>query len=245
VYALEDYKQLKLTKTELKNYAMLVMKLGLSPDGEWQMDLDKAKEFWKNLDGVLPEEIGSILSPMPVEKISFERGAGAAGDGVAEAENRLFSEAGVSSLLFNNTKASSSALALSIKADQAITFGIVRGIEAAVNRFLQGKPYGKNFRASFLDCGPYNRKELGDSYLKACQYGLPFVSHYCASQGISQAEMDSLNFLEDKVLRVKERFIPLQSSATQSSASGGERLGAPQKDAGNLTDAGEASREQS
>jgi hypothetical protein len=142
IYALEDYKQLKLTKTELENYAMLVMKLGLSPDGEWQMDLDKAKEFWKNLDGVLPEEIGSILSPMPVEKISFERGAGAAGDGVAEAENRLFSEAGVSSLLFNNTKASSSALALSIKADQAITFGIVRGIEAAANRFLQSKPYG-------------------------------------------------------------------------------------------------------
>jgi hypothetical protein len=63
VYALEDYKQLKLTKTELENYAMLVMKLGLSPDGEWQMDLDKAKEFWKNLDGApggerLPAEGG-------------------------------------------------------------------------------------------------------------------------------------------------------------------------------------------
>ena len=30
VYDIEDYKQLKLTKTELENYAMLVMKLGVS-----------------------------------------------------------------------------------------------------------------------------------------------------------------------------------------------------------------------
>ena len=43
VYDLEDYKQLKLTKTTLENYAMLVMTLGINEDGEWQMDLDKAK----------------------------------------------------------------------------------------------------------------------------------------------------------------------------------------------------------
>ena len=72
VYDLEDYKQLKLTKTTLENYAMLVMTLGINEDGEWQMDLDKAKEFWRNLDSVLPEEIGSVLSPMPISKISFE-----------------------------------------------------------------------------------------------------------------------------------------------------------------------------
>ena len=37
VYDLEDYKQLKLTKTTLENYAMLVMTLGINEDGEWQM----------------------------------------------------------------------------------------------------------------------------------------------------------------------------------------------------------------
>lgn len=71
VYDLEDYKQLKLTKTTLENYAMLVMTLGIDDEGNWQMDLDKAKEFWRNLDSVLPEEIGSVLSPMPINKISF------------------------------------------------------------------------------------------------------------------------------------------------------------------------------
>lgn len=242
VYDLEDYKQLKMTKTELENYAMLVMKLGINSDGEWEMDLDKAKEFWRNLDNVLPEEVGSVLSPMEINKISFDHAAVGDTDTISDAEQNLFTSAGVSSLLFNNEKASSNALLLSIKADQAITFGIVKSIEGVINRFIQSYGYGKNFKVTFLDCSQYNRKEVGDQYLKACQYGLPMVSYYCASQGMLQAEMDCMNFLEDDVLKIKERFDPLASSATMSTTKSSEG-GAPTKDTGELTDSGENSRE--
>ncbi len=71
IYELEDYRQLKLTKTALENYAMLAMKLPMEDDGSWGIDLDKAKEFWRNLDAVLPEEVGSVLTPMAIDKISF------------------------------------------------------------------------------------------------------------------------------------------------------------------------------
>lgn len=254
VYSLEDYKDLKLTKTALENYAMLVMKLGLTEDGEWQMDYGKAVKFWKNLDAVLPDEIGSVLSPMEIEKIGFERTHPGNTDTIAEAEENLFSAAGVSSLLFNNPKASANALILSIKADQAITYGIVKSIEDAVNRYIQAQSYGKNFRVTFLDVSPFNRKECGDMYLKACQYGVPMVSYYCASQGLGQAEMDSMNFLENDVLEIKKLFIPLQSSSTQSSSSSQsagasdseaatDEGGAPTKDAEDLTESGEQNRE--
>lgn len=216
VYDIEDYKQLRMTRTELENYAMLVMKLGINADGEWEMDFDKAKEFWRNLDGVLPEQIGSVLSPMPIEKISFEKNGTGETNTVADAEQDLFSAAGVSSLLFNNAKASANALMLSIKADQAMTFGIVKSIEGVINRFVKAQSYGKNFKVTFLDCSPFNRKEVGDAYLKACQYGFPMVSYYCASQGLAQDEMDCMNFLEDSVLGIKGKFIPLQSSSTRS-----------------------------
>lgn len=240
VYDLEDYKQMKLTKTELENYALLVMKLGITAEGEWEMDLDKAKGFWRNLSDVLPEEVGSVLSPMSIDKISFEKSNTGDTDTIANAEQNLFTAAGVSTLLFNNDKASSNALLLSIKADQAITFGIVRSIECAVNRFIQSYSYGKNFKVTFLDCSPFNRKELGDQYLKACQYGLPFISMYAASQGLGQAEMDCMNFLENNMLGLIDRFRPLQSSATQSSQEGS---GAPEKEIGDLSDSGETSRE--
>lgn len=246
IYDIEDYKQLKLTKTELENYAILVMSLGITDNGEWQMDLGKAKQFWRNLDHVLPEEIGSVLSPMPISKISFERSNTGDTDTIAEAEQNLFSAAGVSSLIFNSNITSSNALLLSIKSDQMITYGIVKSIEDAINRFVQSQSYGKYFKVTFLDVSPYNRDAMGDMYLKACQYGLPMVSYYCASQGLNQAEMDSMNFLEDDVLGIKGKFIPLQSSATQSSTDSNgatDEGGAPTKGIGEVSDKREQNSE--
>ena len=248
VYDLEDYKQLKLTKTTLENYAMLVMTLGINEDGEWQMDLDKAKEFWRNLDSVLPEEVGSVLTPMDIDKISFEKANTGDTDTVSEAEQHMFSAAGVSSLLFNNEKASANALLLSIKADQAITYGIVKNIQDAINRFLQSQSYGKNFKVNFLDVSPYNRKEVGDAYLKAASYGLPTISAYAASQGIGQAELDSMSFLEGSVLNLQEMFKPIQSSSQLSSASLESNAataegGAPTKSIGEVSDSREANAE--
>ena len=248
IYDIEDYKELKLAKTALENYAMLVMKLPLSKDGDWGLDLKKAKGFWQNLDDVLPEEIGSVLSPMEIDKIDFEKSNTGDTDTVAQSEQNLFTEAGVSSLLFNNEKASANALLLSIKADQAITYGIVKSIEDAFNRFIQAQSYGKYFKITFLDVSPYNRKEMGDAYLKAASFGFPTISAYAASQGIGQAELDSVSFLESKVLKLQDRFKPVRSSTQMSTeelegSGSGAQGGAPQKDDDSLTDSGEQSRE--
>lgn len=245
VYDIEDYKQLKLTKTALENYAMITMQLPLNADGTWGLDLDRGKEFWRNLDAVLPEEIGSILSPMEIKKISFERSNTGDTNTIVEAEQNLYTAAGVQSLLFNNEKASANSLLLSVKADQSITYGIVKSIEDVINRYVQSLSYGKNFKVTFLDVSPYNRKEAGEAYLKACQFGVPLVSYYCASQGLGQAELDCMNFLENDILDIKSTFIPLQSSATQSSGAATDTGGSPEKDIGELTDSGEQSREDS
>lgn len=247
IYDLEDYRGMKMTKTALENYALLVMKLGINSDGEWEIDFNKAKDFYSNLDGVLPEEVGAVLSPMTIDKISFEKSNTGDTDTIAEAEQNLFTAAGVSTLLFNNDKASSNALLLSIKADQALTYGIVKSIESVVNRFIQSYSFGKNFKVTFLDVSPYNRKEMGDQYLKAAQYGFPTLSYYCVSQGLSQAEMDCMDFLENDILGLKERFKPLQSSSTMGNestdSSGNGVAGRPTKDTGELTDSGESSQE--
>ena len=248
IYELEDYRQLKLTKTALENYAMLAMKLPMSDDGSWGIDLDKAKEFWRNLDAVLPEEVGSVLTPMPIDKISFERTHTGDTDTISSAEQNLFTAAGVSSLLFNNEKASANALLLSIKADQSITYGIVKSIEDAVNRIIQAQSYGKNFRVNFLDVSPFNRKEAGDAYLKSASYGLPTISAYAASQGIGQAELDCMSFLEGRVLGLQDLFRPIQSSSQMSSSNvdsnaATDEGGAPTKGVGEITESGEQNQE--
>lgn len=245
IYDLEDYKNMKLAKTAIENYALVTMKIPMDDEGHWLLDFEKAKDFWSNLDSVLPEEVGSVLTPMDIDKVDFEKSNVGDSDTITDAEENLFSSAGVSSLLFSNPKASANALALSIKVDQALTFGVVKSIQDMVNRLIQAEPYGKNFKVEFLDVSPFNRKEAGDAYLKACQYGIPMISYYCASQGLGQTEMDSMSFLETEVLGLQKMFKPLINS---SNASAEEELlsntgGAPRKDDTELTETGEETRE--
>lgn len=244
IFELEDYKVLKLTKEALENYAMIAMKLPLNDDGSWGIDLDKARDFWRNLDAVLPEEVGSVLTPMELSKISFEKSNTADTDTVSDAEQNLFTAAGVSSLLFNNAKASANALLLSIKNDQEITYGIVKSIQDAINRLIQAQSYGKNFTVNFLNVSAYNRQEMGDAYLKAASYGLPTISAYAASQGIGQAELDGMSFLEGEVLELQKLFKPIVSSTQLSSDEIIDKEnGRPEKDLDELTDSGEQTQE--
>lgn len=248
IYDIEDYRGMKATKTALENYAMLWMKLPLDKNGDWGIDLNKAKEFWSNLSNVLPEEVGSVLSPMEINKIGFEKSNTQDTDTVTEAERHMFSAAGVSSLLFDNDKASSNALLLSIKADQAVTYGIVKGIQDAVNRIIQAQSFGKSFYINFLDVSQYNRKEVGDAYLKAATYGFPTISAYLASQGIGQAELDSMSFLESDVLGLQDMFKPVKSSTQMSnkdieSEAATDEGGAPKKDIGEVSDKREVNEE--
>lgn len=250
IFDIDDYRLMKLARTALENYALVWMKLPMTEDGAWGIDLKKATNFFNNLDAVLPEEVGGVMTPMDLNKISFERSNVGDTNTIADAEQSLFTAAGVSSLLFNNDKASANALLLAIKVDQCMTYGIVKSIEDMVNRYIQSLPYGKNFRVNFLDVSPFNRKEVGDAYLKAASYGLPTISAYAASQGIGQAELDSMSFLEGQVLGLQDMFRPIMSSTQMSSADmDGEGAtdegGAPEKDIGELTDSGEQSREDS
>lgn len=242
IYDLEDYKNLKMTKTELENYALLVMKLLMDDDGRWLLDEKKSVEIFNNLTAVLPPEIGAVLSPMSVEKINFDKDAADDTDTVSKAEESIFMAAGVPSLLFSNSKASANALLLSIKADQAMTFALVKSIENVLNRFIQSLSYGKNFRIEFLDVSRYNEKEVSDQYLKACQYGAPLITRFCSSLGLKPDEVENMNFLETSVLDLPSKFTPLVNSA-QISAEESQEAGRPRKNDEELTDSGAQSRQ--
>lgn len=240
LYDIADYQALKLTRTEIENYALIAMNLKLDANGNYIMGEGEAEEYFRTLENVLPDGIGAIHTPFGVEKVDFPQSGGtSSADRVAEAESHLMSAAGVSSQIFSskNTQSANSML-LSIKADQAITYNIVRSIESAINRYLWTATPTKYFKISFLDCSPFNREEVRKAAKEGFMYGAPTISMYCASLGINQMDMDSLNFLEDTILDVKERFKPLESSNTMSGDAG-----APEADIGDLSDEGEKARE--
>ncbi len=113
---------------------------------------------------------------------------------------------------------------------------------------MQAQSYGKNFKVNFLDVSPFNRKDVGDAYLKAASYGLPTISAYAASQGIGQAELDGMSFLEGRVLGLQDLFRPIQSSSQMSpsdvdSNAATDEGGAPTKGVGEITESGEQNQE--
>lgn len=237
IYDIEDYKDLSMTATEMQNYALLVMKLGLNSNGEWTLDFNKAKEFWGNLDSVLPENFGSILSPMSIDKITFEPTASAQSDKIVESEQHLWDAAGVSSLIFSGSSTSSRALEISGMADESLTWGVVRRIGVAINRILQKQSFAKNYRMVFLPSGRYTRDAYQKSLTSVLQYGLPVVTPLLATMGFEPLYALGLNHIESDVLKLTDRLKPLQSSNTISSADAGR----PASD--NVTDEGQRTRD--
>lgn len=237
IYDVEDYKDLAMTNSEMQNYALLVMKLGLNSNGEWSLDFDKAKDFWSNLSEVLPDNFGSILSPMDVQKITFEPTAAAQSDKIVESEQHLWDAAGVSSLIFSGSATSSRALEISGMADESMTWEIVKCIGVAINRILQKQSFAKNYRMVFLPCGRYTRGDYQKSLTSVLQYGLPVVTPLMASMGFEPLYALGLNHIENNVLKLNERLVPLQSSNTISSADAGR----PESD--NISDEGERTRD--
>lgn len=76
----------------------------------------------------------------------------------------------------------------------------------------------------------YTQKQvlhISDDDGKAAQFGLPTIMLYAASQGLGQAEFDSMNFLENDVLNLKNVLIPLKSSTQSSSSSVSSDNGSP------------------
>lgn len=240
---IEDYRAITKNASETSNYKMISLEIPVNDDGEFLIDYDLAKEFYKQLLNVLPENIGAILTPMEVSDWNFEKsGSLTETDLVTKAEASLWSQAGVNKLLFGGGEdPSSSTLELSTVNDQAIIFRVLRQIERWINKQLKQMSGSYKFRINLLDVTRFNKKEMHDQYLKDGQYGLPARSAIMATSDLGQTELQSMAYLENVVLNLKQHEVPLVSSNVQTSEGGrptaeesGEKIG----------DAGEASREQ-
>ena len=236
LYDINDYRNLKLSKTELENYMLLVMTLGLDKDGNYNLDYKKAKIFYDNLNAVLPDEVGSVLSPLPINKIDFEKSASAENnDNVYNSEKNAWSSAGINANLFMDST-SSSAIKLSTVSDQEITYSVVKSIENVINRYIQSNTWGKNFKLEFLNISEYNRQDMAKLYKESATLGLPTVNYYASTLGISQDNLQGLFLIDNDIYNLVDRMKPLKSSYTQSSTD--NESGRPKSDV--LTDSGEA-----
>lgn len=220
IYDIQDYKQLKKAKNEMQNYAIISGKIPMKNNSDtandFKITLDTAVEFGNKIIAELPDQVGFMLSvfdDVELFKLSDDRVGST--DKVEEAIKNFWSATGTSKNLFADSSDTDAGIKYSTTADEQSLFGILRQIERWINRKLKFNSGKYKFKINILDITTFNRKEKVAEELKAAQYGLPNKIKLFASMGNSQSSIETMSFLENDILDLHTRFIPLSSSHTQ------------------------------
>ena len=129
-------------------------------------------------------------------------------------QQAIFAEAGVSGEMF----ASTSNLTLSYSVDTHISFMMILARKYAkfltniVNSIYQNSNIG--FSYHFLPVAEHNTKDYIDEAFKLASSGYSYLIPGIAL-GFSQRDLIDLKDLENKVLKLEKRFVPLQSAFQQ------------------------------
>lgn len=238
-----DYKALKKARTELENYLLLVFQIPYMDKSDkandFALTMDNAIKYFNMAMANMPDEVGGLISPFEnVESIKVER-QDKTQDTVQQAEDSLYNTAGVPKLIFNSDNASGAALTKSVKFDSFVAFRILRQIERHINKRLKNKNKKIYFRIEFLNITEDDRKDQVTMYKDGATLGVPCKLRLAAAMGLSPMAVISNNYLEQKVLKIKDEWIPLSSSYQ----SGGNGVGSPQKDEDDLEPSSEVGRE--
>lgn len=240
IYDIDDYVDLMKARTETGNYKAFSMRIPTDDDtGDLLLDLDICKSFFKMMLDNLPPNVGAILTPMDIKEHDFEKsGSTETSNEVNNSVETYWQGAGVSSLLFGGgDKPTASTLEISIKSDEEMVFSLVEQIERIINYKLKVNVTGTyKFKCKILKTTVFNEDTYADKYLKCAQYSLPTKLMACAAAGLSPLDVENVLYLENDILQLQDKFIPLSSSYTQSA-------GAPTKSVTELSENGEINRE--
>lgn len=215
VYSLEDYKSLKLARSELENYLLLVAKIPyLKESGtanNFALEINKAIEFFDLMMKDMPDQVGGLLSPFEsVESVKVERNDKNT-DYVSEAQESLYDSAGVSQLLFNST-GTGAAITKSIIVDENVSFKVLRQFERWINKKLKDENKVVKFKVVFLDITKLNQNDYLKNLKEGSTLGTPSKLKYNAALGQSPSSSLHMEFLENSVLDLVNKWKPLSSS---------------------------------
>ena len=243
-----DLQSLMAVKDALEIYKLLVMRIPLlnsqNPD-DMALSLELAKKFYNKAAADLPDEIGIILSPMEVDSISFDKSATADTNSIADSYANVMEQTGISQIFDSQRLTGSSSVKMSMLSDALFASkGILPQVEAFVNERIQMEYPNSTAYIKFIDVTTYTREDRIKTVKEAASLGLPVKQEYMALLGYSPLETISTDWLETKLGMSIDKFThPLISSYTQTGENGDGSDGAPTKDDGDLTDAGEATRD--
>lgn len=239
LYTIANDEALQETAKELKNYKMIAGKVPTDDKGNPLLEDDLVKEYFSHISNALDDNVGLAISPFDLKTLDFENNSSANSvNDLSESIANFWSTAGTSGLLHGRDNDTAGVINLAIKNDETYVLGINQQFEKVINRYLKTGFSGNiKFKINLLPITVFNRSEYLKTYKEAASFGLG-KALYAAALGIPQFDISGLSYIENNFIHFDD-LTPLKNSFTTS---GENEAGRPKKEDGELTPAGEQTR---
>ena len=243
---LVDLQSIQSVKDELSIYKLLVARLepitGTDIPDDFSVDPKTALSYYDKFQDNLPDCVASCISPMKIDPIEFKGNDTSDVDMISDSTNNLFKNAGGSQILGSEKTGTTITNAQIIADAESAISSLLPQIQKWCNAYLKLVLGSDKCNVKFIRVTPYTVDSVKKNMLESGTLGIPDKIAIASLSGTDPLETLSMAVLENDCLELHNKWIPLQSSYTQS-ASGISAAGRPVSDDGDLTDDGSKSRE--
>lgn len=190
-------------------------------DGRLVFETDEALEMHRGSVGMLKAAKGVkvLTSYADVTAIASNSNSTDVDEKLNRLEQNIYAEAGVSGQLFAPT--GSASLGVSLNNDLAIMMQLANKFSVFITSLLNSLFSNSNvsFKYKILPISYYNAHEFIEDSFKLVTSGYSVLAPALA-QGFTQKEISDLKDLENDLLKLNEKLIPLSTAYTQSEGTG-------------------------
>lgn len=209
------------------------------PD-DWAVDINTALEYYKKLSDSLPDYVGDIITPIPLDVLSFSDDQASDTTKIQKATKEVLNTSGGAQILNSSTLSNAESVRSANRVDSIFAISPLLGqVQGWVNRMLSYL-VSNPAKVKFMRVSVHTKDAFKESMQKDLQYGYPDILAVNSLNGFSELDTLSLNYLENDILNLTNKFIPLTSAATVSH--GIDEGGAPTKSDTEISTAGDESR---
>lgn len=131
--------------------------------------------------------------------------------------SNLFKNAGVSQILDRQKIEGTTAFTAAMISDSLLSVSnVLPQIETWVNRYIFYSIGKVNSHVTYLKVTPYTKGEVFNKALSAAEFGIPTKIMAASLIGLDPYQSFAMNYLEENVLELSDKWVPLQSTHTQS-----------------------------
>ena len=217
---LKDYQKADLDSVENELSKLVINRIPLDKENELAFELPEIEAVHKGIVDMLKDNphVDVITTFCDTDVASLGSTVDNVRNDLGAVTHLVYNEAGVSKQLFDNDSAIS--IQYSVQNDLSLVLALIKPIQRWIS-FIVNKKFCKNeeffYEINILPISHYNRDEMSNLYLKGAQYG--YSKFYAGvALGIKQTDLIALTMVENDMLDLDAKMVPLQSSHTTANS---------------------------